>query len=233
MIRPLTCALSALLLCAPAVGFTETTPRPGPHDNRVRIATWTEGQVYRVVTSLTRVTSIEFGDGETIRSIIAGDTAGFQFDGVPGGQAFAIKPVLEGAATNIIVYTNRRSYYFHVVEARTTSHYVVQFRYPEPLSRATRAVAATAPNYAYAASGDGAFRPEAVWDDGRFTYFRFAPDAPMPAIFRTNGNKERLVNAVAQSDGVMRVSGKSRQWVLRIGKEVICIEDAVEAASGA
>ena len=98
----------ALVLSAPAA-FAETTPRPGPHDNRVRIATWTEGQVYRVVTTLTRVTTVEFGEGETIRSIIAGDTVGFQFDGVPGGRAFAIKPAASGVATNITVYTNRRS----------------------------------------------------------------------------------------------------------------------------
>ena len=80
------------LLVASALALTslaasaETTPRPGSHDNRVRIATWTEGQVYRIVTTLTRVTTVEFGEGETIRSIIAGDTVGFQFDGVPGGR---------------------------------------------------------------------------------------------------------------------------------------------------
>ncbi|MDZ4321553.1 MAG: hypothetical protein U1A07_22410, partial [Phenylobacterium sp.] len=55
------------LLVASALALTslaasaETTPRPGPHDNRVRIATWTEGQVYRIVTTLTRVTTVEFG----------------------------------------------------------------------------------------------------------------------------------------------------------------------------
>ena len=61
------------LLVASALALTslaasaETTPRPGAHDNRVRIATWTEGQVYRIVTTLTRVTTVEFGEGETIR----------------------------------------------------------------------------------------------------------------------------------------------------------------------
>ena len=87
----------ALALAAPAA-LAETTPRPGSHDNRVRVATWTEGQVYRIVTTLTRVTTVEFGEGETIRSIIAGDTVGFQFDGVPGGRAFAIKPAASGVA---------------------------------------------------------------------------------------------------------------------------------------
>ena len=71
--------LAAGLMASTALA--EVTPRTGPHDNRVRIATWTEGQVYRIVTTLTRVTTVEFGEGETIRSIIAGDTVGFQFDG--------------------------------------------------------------------------------------------------------------------------------------------------------
>lgn len=216
---------TAALVLAAVPAFAETTPRPGSHDARVRVATWTEGQVYRVVTSLTRVTSIEFGEGETIRSIIAGDTAGFQFDGVPGGRAFAIKPVASGVATNITVYTNRRSYYFHVVEARETPHYVLQFRYPESSAPAANAVAAGAPNSNYAASQQAEFTPTAVWDDGTFTYFRFPKNAPLPAIFRWTGGRERTVNSVVQEEGVIRASGVHRQWVLRLGDEVVCIQD--------
>ncbi len=70
------------------------------------MATYQEGQVYRLNVSLTHVTTIEFGEGESIRSIIAGDTEGFEIDGVPGGQAFAIKPVARGVHTNVTVYTN-------------------------------------------------------------------------------------------------------------------------------
>lgn len=224
---------AALIVMAALPALAETTPRPGGHDRRVRIATWTEGQVYRVVTNLTRVTSVEFGEGETIRSIIAGDTSGFQFDGVPGGRAFAIKPVASGVATNITVYTNRRSYYFHVVEARETPHYVVQFRYPDSTTPVANAVAAGAPNSNYAVSSQTGFAPTAVWDDGTFTYFRFPRNAPIPAIFRWTGGRERTVNSVAQDEGVIRVSGVHRQWVLRLGEEVICIQDMSGDADGA
>jgi type IV secretion system protein VirB9 len=220
----------ALALAAPAV-LAETTPRPGSHDNRVRVATWEQGQVYRVVTTLTRVTTVEFGIGETIRSIIAGDTVGFQFDGVPGGRAFAIKPTASGVATNITVYTNRRSYYFHVVEARETPHYVVQFRYPESRVQPTRAVAAEAPNANYAVSAREEFTPTAIWDDGTFTYFRLKRNAPVPAIFRYSNGRERAVNSQALSDGVIRVSGVNRQWVLRLGEAVVCVQDAGTGAT--
>lgn len=221
--------LAAGLMASTALA--EVTPRTGPHDNRVRIATWTEGQVYRIVTTLTRVTTVEFGEGETIRSIIAGDTVGFQFDGVPGGRAFAIKPAASGVATNITVYTNRRSYYFHVIEARETPHYVVQFRYPDAQARPTPAVTADAPNANYAVSAQEEFTPTAVWDDGTFTYFRFARNAALPAIFRHANGGERAVNSTAQGDGVIRVSGVNRQWVLRLGEDVVCVQDMTGPAS--
>ena len=146
-------------------------------------------------------------------------------DGVPGGRAFAIKPAASGVATNITVYTNRRSYYFHVVEARETPHYVVQFRYPESRAQPARTVAADAPNANYAVSASEEFTPTAVWDDGTFTYFRFARNAPVPAIFRYANGGERAVNSTALEDGVIRVSGVNRQWVLRLGEDEVCVQD--------
>lgn len=210
----------------------EYDPRSGPNDPRVRIATYQEGQVYRLRVSLTHVTSVEFGEGETIRSIIAGDTEGFQLDGVPGGRAFAVKPNARGVNTNITVYTNRRSYYFNVTEAPSPTFYVVQFRYPQDAaSRHVTSVAQQAPNFNYAASDSTDFTPTSVWDDGTFTYFRFPRNAPVPAIFRYANGRERTVNSQQVEDGVLRVSGISREWVLRLGEELVCITQATGGIS--
>lgn len=213
-----------LIALLPGLAFAEAIPRGGPNDNRVRLATYQEGQVYRLSVSLTHVTTVEFGEGESIRSIIAGDTEGFEIDGVPGGQAFAIKPVARGVHTNVTVYTNRRSYYFNLEETRSPTFYVVQFRYPEDNTRPTRAIAAQAPNYNYGASARTEFTPTRVWDDGTFTYFEFPRNAPVPAIFRYANGRERTVNTQATEDSVIRVSGVNGQWVLRIGDEVVCIK---------
>ncbi|MEM8575592.1 MAG: TrbG/VirB9 family P-type conjugative transfer protein [Pseudomonadota bacterium] len=204
--------------------LAEATPRRGAHDPRVRIATYQEGQVFRLNVSLTHVTNIEFGEGETIRSILAGDTEGFELDGVPGGQAFAIKPLARGVHTNVTVYTNRRSYYFNVQEVSTPTFYVVQFRYPEDEQRPQNAVAAQAPNYNYGASDRTEITPVRVWDDGTFTYFQFARNAPVPAIFRYSNGRERTVNTQATEPGVIRVSGVNAQWVLRLADVVVCIQ---------
>lgn len=225
--------LSVSTIVFNGVAMAEVTPARGPHDQRVRVATYVDGQVYRINVSLTHVTSVEFGPGETIRSIIAGDTEGFDFDAVPGGRAFAIKPLARGVSTNITVYTNQRSYYFTVHETSGATHYVVRFNYPE--NRATPAtavaVAAAAPNTRYGASNQGEITPVSVWDDGTHTYFRFAPNAPMPAIFRFADGRERSVNSMPQEGGVMRVSGVSGQWVLRLGDRVVCIEALPEVRS--
>jgi type IV secretion system protein VirB9 len=221
-LKPTILFIALTLIAAPALA--EYIPRSGGNDNRVRVATYQDGQVYRLSVSLTHVTTVEFGQGETIRSIIAGDTEGFQLDGVPGGRAFAVKPNARGVHTNITVYTNRRSYYFNVTEASSPTYYVVQFRYPADNVRPTNAVALQAPNYNYAASDQTEFTPTSVWDDGTFTYFRFSRNAPVPAIFRSTAGRERTVNSQQIEDGVLRVSGVSSQWVLRLGEDVVCIQ---------
>ena len=227
--------LPALLFVSVSVAantaFAEAIPRSGPNDSRVRVATYQDGQVYRLKVSLTHVTTVEFGQGETIRSIIAGDTEGFQLDGVPGGRAFAVKPNARGVHTNITVYTNRRSYYFNVTESSSPTFYVVQFRYPEDNQRPTNAVAQRAPNYNYAASDRTNFTPSSVWDDGTFTFFRFPRNAPVPAIFQHNNGRERTVNSTQVEDGVLRVSGVGREWVLRLGDEIVCIQSTSAGAS--
>lgn len=221
-LKPTILSIALTLIAAPALA--EYIPRSGGNDNRVRVATYQDGQVYRLSVSLTHVTTVEFGQGETIRSIIAGDTEGFQLDGVPGGRAFAVKPNARGVHTNITVYTNRRSYYFNVTEASSPTYYVVQFRYPEDTVRPTNAVAQQAPNYNYAASDQTEFTPTSVWDDGTYTYFRFPRSSPVPAIFRSTTGNERTVNSQQIEDGVLRVSGVSNQWVLRLGEDVVCIQ---------
>ena len=74
--------IAILLITSASASLAEVQPRRGAHDARVRVATFVDGEVYQVRTSLTHVTSIEFGPGETIRSIIAGDTEGFLLDSV-------------------------------------------------------------------------------------------------------------------------------------------------------
>ena len=66
--------------------------------------------------------------------------------------------------------------------------------------------------------------PVQVYDNGRFTYFTFSPNAPIPALFTVSATgTESLVNESINPrfpDTVV-VHRISKQWVLRLGKEVV------------
>ncbi len=225
-IRPLGLSLGLIAALAGAAS-AEVAPSRGSHDERVRVASYVDGQVYRINTTLLNVTTVEFAPGETIQSIVAGDTEGFQFDGIPGGQAFAVKPTASGVSTNINVYTNLRSYYFNVVEGGGPTYYVVRFAYPGASAPPRNAVVPRATTYRYGVSGEAEFAPVAVSDDGTFTYFQFAPNAPLPAVLRVGPEGgERTANSSTRADGVVRVSGISARWVLRLGDQVVCVQAA-------
>ena len=217
-------ALAIGLATAP-VAFAETVPSAGRHDNRIRNATYVDGQVYRVNVGMMRVTSIEFGPGEEVVSIVAGDTSGFNFDGVPGGRAVVVKPTVAGGTTNMTVFTNRRAYYLALYEVGRRADIGVRFgggvsatgrqqAAPMPIKQVQR----TAPYTLYGASARNDVTPLEVWDDGAFTYFRFRRAGQMPAIFKTSNGSERTVNSETTADGTVRVSGVSPYWVLRVGE---------------
>ena len=48
--------VAGLFALLPVFAFAEAIPRGGPNDSRVRLATYQEGQVYRLNVSLTHVT---------------------------------------------------------------------------------------------------------------------------------------------------------------------------------
>ncbi|CUX79975.1 TrbG/VirB9 family P-type conjugative transfer protein [Roseibaca calidilacus] len=229
MKRAATIALGLLLLSGPLAA--EITPRAGPHDARVRDAIYVQGQVYNLVLMLERVTTVELPRGEEIVSVVAGDTQSFDFDAVPGGQAFVIKPKRSGARTNITVFTNRRTYYFVASASRNTAFYSVRFTVPadQTRERGARVPAHRVINTRYGGNDMTAITPIEVWDDGTFTYFRFETTRELPTIFAISDGMERIANSTLQRDGTVRVSGTSPYWVLRLGEIETAIANLGEA----
>jgi type IV secretion system protein VirB9 len=63
--------------------------------------------------------------------------------------------------------------------------------------------------------------PSLVFDDGRFTYLRFAGNREIPAVFqRTSDGVESMVNAEMEGD-LLRVDRVGRQFYLRMGNQAV------------
>ncbi len=66
--------------------------------------------------------------------------------------------------------------------------------------------------------------PRLVFDDGRFTYFRFAGNLPLPAVFATaSDGSEETVNTVMTEDGLLRADRVTRRFLLRAGNAVVAV----------
>lgn len=228
----LSAALAAMTL--PALAHAEVAARSGGRDGRITYATYQEGQVYTVPTRIRNITMIELGDGETIRSIAAGDTESFQVEKLEGNNVFTIKPVIDGASTNVTVETNRRFYFLNVVEGKRAPAWSMKITVPGSGagSNARRTAIATVPEaplpqmrYRVLSKTRGAsFAPIAISDDGAKTYFQIPRGGATPTVFRVDAKGlEYAVNST-MNGSVIVVAGRSDRWVVRYGDDHACIQ---------
>ena len=221
----------------------ETSPRPFPQDPRIRQFTYHEHEVYRLDTYMRFITSIEFAPGENVESVQVGDSESWQIVHLERGDVLSIKPLIEGAYTNMTVYTNRRPYTFEL-RARAARvgapnlNYRVSFRYPGDEAERRRQVAerqSRPRDHDYYASGQtSSIRPISIYDDGRQTTFVFPRGARRPAIFAVDAaGRESIVNVRHLEDASV-VDRVSDLWTLRIDDEELCVASgaAVRAIRG-
>ncbi len=220
-------SLTALALIAAAPASAETWPRSVGADPRIKQYTYVKDTVYRLDVAMKIITSIEFAPGEAIDSVLMGDSESWQVIRLQSGNVLAVKPLIEGARTNMTVYTSQNTYTFElravpIPAGSSTLSYRIGFRYPEVASRQVEQARPRDPNY-YVAGAATKVRPVAVYDDGRRTTFEFPRDAPRPAIFRVDEQgRESIINVRETETGAV-VMGTSDRWTLRIGDEELCV----------
>lgn len=232
-------ALLALIVFSAAVS-AETAPRPYPKDSRIRSFTYSEHDVYRLDTYMRFITAIEFAPGENIESVQVGDSESWQIVRLDRGDVLSVKPLIDGAYTNMTVYTNLRPYTFEL-RAKTANvgspnlNYRVSFQYPQEQARLRNAATARAErprNYDYYAAGDApAIKPVEVYDDGKRTTFVFPDNARRPGIFLVGPDgRESIVN-VSHDTNTSIVDRVSDRWTVRIGNEEICVASGTAIGS--
>lgn len=224
----------ALLLAA--ITFAVAAPAPAATDARVKTVSYGAGDVVPLVGHYGYQMMIALEPSERIQNVSIGDSVAWLVTPAKDAGALFIKPVEANASTNMTVLTDRRTYLFELSAARARQGgrtpgmtYKVQFRYPEQAAQAAaaaraQAVRPAAYNRSYALSGSKTIRPTAVFDDGRFTYFAFPPNAEIPAIFLLDGRKEALANH-ATRDGYVVLDRVARALVLRQGKERVKVKN--------
>ena len=227
-------SLFALLafLTGTGTAMSETAPRPFPQDSRIRSFSYSEHEVYRLDTYMRFITSIEFARGETIESIQVGDSESWQIVRLERGDILSVKPLIDGAYTNMTVYSDRHPYTFELRARKGQAgspnlNYRVSFRYPQDEAQSRQSAVARAERpriYDYYAAGAAtSIRPLQVYDDGKRTIFTFPDAARRPGIFLVKPDgQEIIVNARHEGNSSI-VDRVSDRWTIRIGDEELCV----------
>lgn len=224
-VKGASCALAlAVGIASPA--FAERAPRSAGADARVRTVMYNEVDVIRIDTQLRVNTAIELGKGERISQVLLGDSESYEVEVLSNRNTISIKPVIGKAHSNMTVYTNRRAIAFYLTEgASNTPTFRVTVQYPDERPARTVAAAGTpgSRDSGYSYSGKGEFRPVKVWNDGRNTFFEFTGET-RPSIFGVNAQGYEVTTNSTTRGRIVKVTGISNEYSIRVGDQVICIK---------
>lgn len=238
--------LSVLVLgvCC-GVAFAEQMPQPNAEDVRMATVYYDSNNVTEIFVKPGIFTQIVLEDGEQHEVHALGDEEAWHFAYYK--NYLFVKPKQTLGTTNLSVVTNKRNYMFkvnYVADNNATDMYQVRFIYPEAIDQAEQEAKNKQAlenafdkgkttktynlDYTMRVRGNRTIAPVNAYDDGNFTYFKFAGNVDLPAIYAvdvsdTKYGQEILVNYTVQGIGndtlvMHKVHG---MWRLRLGDTVI------------
>jgi type IV secretion system protein VirB9 len=230
-----------MLFCLPALSYGVQLPRVIGKEKRFRAYIYNPNDVYRYVGYYLTQSYIEFEKGETIKTISMGDTQAWQT--VVVENKLFIKPILNFAATNMTIMTNKRTYHFELDALETLDVtednvlFYIKFMYPEEGDKNIVTFSTTRKrndmpdlrnleryNFDYEFSGSDNIAPTKVFDDGEFTYMEFRNNNDeIPAIFSVNSSGyETMINYRIVENYIV-VEQLATQFTLRSGADIVCV----------
>lgn len=237
--------IASLFLCAfmAMQSFAAQVPQPSPVDPRIRTVMYNPREVVTITGHIGYQMVIQFSPLERIENISLGDSQAWQVTPNRKANLLFLKPIDRIPGTNMTIITNMRHYNFELIVSNATTIdkknqvYDIQFVYfndefstNQSLSPLEEPEANDVPapenwNFSYSYTGSKANIPVRVFDDGKYTYFRWNDDVETPAIFTADedGN-ESLVNYITKGNYFV-VQKIARNFVLRNSKNVTYIHN--------
>lgn len=228
------------------VAFSQQLPQPNAEDVRMATVHYDTNNVTEIFVKPGIFTQIVLEEGEQHEVHAFGDEEAWHFASYK--NYLFIKPKLTLGTTNFSVVTNKRNYMFkvnYIADNNATDMYQVRFIYPEVISQkekeeqAKQAVETAFEkgkttktynlDYTMRVRGNRTIAPVNVYDDGNFTYFKFAGNVDLPTIYAVDVSdtqkygQEILVNYTVQGVGndTLVMHKVHRHWRLRLADTVI------------
>jgi type IV secretion system protein VirB9 len=236
--------LSTLALLLPSLALAQTYSASYDESTRIRSIEYRENLVLRAVGYPDYPIVIELDAGEPIESAAGGKIANWEVE-TRGSRLYA-RPLDGARPTTVLIASKTRSYVLDLVPGSRkgaptdlVSKIVVRLpappqKPPEPVAEANAIKEAATPlsealsaarndHYSLEAVSETIdIRPREVFDDGRFTYFSFPENLPIPTIYKSapGSQDEWLVNSHRDGDYIV-VHGVGASWNLRLSGSVL------------
>ena len=228
--RPSALMKFVLLLCiTPIVALHH--PTKSTFDSRIRYTPYNAHDVVQLNTVIGIATHVVLEEGEQYMTHAFGDANAYAF-AVEKNHLF-LKPKAENADTNLAVVTDRRSYHFRLTfqpSIQSSAVYQLVFTYPENLKKAAleKEFKSLGQKYNlnYTMSGDKDIAPIHAWDNGTFTYFKFASNRDLPVVYMVDADdQESMVNrhSIGDASNIVVVHKVHDRWILRLGDRALAI----------
>jgi type IV secretion system protein VirB9 len=220
----LTLMLAAAGACS-AAGAAMFNQQDG--GGRVEQIPYSDNKVVKIGGIIDQPFLIEFRDDEPIEDVAGGTIAGW--DVHKKGYRLFIRAREESKYTTLLVTTRKHSYVFDLIPKLSTPDNFEQRRSKIVFTYPTAADAGPQPpayrNEAYSmqvVAEESDIRPREVYDDGRFTWFRFPKNMEVPVIYRSvPGTKdEMLVNYHVEGDYLV-MHATAPLWNLRLAGSMV------------
>jgi len=233
----------------------EIKPIPMPADARLVEFPYEPNDTFIVLARPRSITDIVLHQDEEILSLALGDTFQWQVKDTKGH--LFVKPLRPNISTSVTLVTTARTYQFTLQSSPEDGAWYqrVSFTYPQlmvlererkvaaqrivdtEVQRLERQVVSHNVsienlNWDYRISGEAAFKPTQVFDDGRFTWIRMPKTQDMPAFFLETENGEReLINTHLKGDYVV-VQRLVDKVVLVLGKSEVSVSRGKRGFAG-
>lgn len=239
--------LACIVLLAAQAAFAGVVPKPSEFDSRIRTVEYNPLDVYEITAHYGYEVHFYFSKNETITSVTAGDELGWTIGPKKPKNHIFLKPKEEKPTTNMTVLTmtaqgEERVYVFSLKAEWPADNpgkendmmFHVRFTYPEQEAKQLQGIASTdllaekltnaasdkARNYRYSFAGAESLEPEEIYDNGTFTYIKFAPNREIPSIFHVNPDGSEQITDSHGEDEWRVVHRVSERLIFRKGNAV-------------
>ena len=245
--------MAALVAAFSIQASAEAVPKSGGKDSRVQVVVYDPNEVVSIRGQVGRATLVQLESDERLEgdsaSLGMGDSEAWNL--AVKGNNIIFKPTAASPNTNMIVTSNKRTYAFNLSLVGATNKkgksvqsptYILRFDYPDTKlaqmkvehdkkAKAWEILSRIDPNNKqpinenYWGKGHKTLAPTGTYDNGRFTFFSFNNGKELPTIYkRMADGSEALLNVHVEEDTVV-VHEIAKAFVLRLGKQVLEIEN--------